>query len=81
MVSPSQDGSEFQYLLEEEVKTIIESVIVPKKKLINPVLSGRNSSRIKIPICLMEFDIDKPNEDTVTKYLYKALEDINCSYD
>lgn len=30
----------------------------------------------------MEFGIDKPLEDTVTiKYLYKTLEDINCSYD
>lgn len=76
-------GLNFSTLSEEEVKTTVESVIVPKKKLINPVLRGGNSSRIKTPISLMEFGIYKPLEDTVTvKYLYETLEkDINCSYD
>lgn len=75
-------GLNFSILLEEGVKPIIESVIVPKKKLINPVLRGGNSSRIKTPICLMEFGIDKPLEDTVTvKHLCETSEDINCSCD
>lgn len=75
-------GLNFSTLLEEEIKTIIESVIVPKKKLINLVLRVGNSSRIKTPICLMEFGIDKPFEDTVAvKHLYETLQDINCSYE